>query len=218
MNTSYECRKCGGSFAPEHTYCPACDEVTVQHTRALNRLADLLERQPAPVSTPRSAGQGGDGYAKAHGHSTSTVDASYQAPKPVDPLRDALDHIMRVARQGIQPTRRLDWIEIRARYALEGKEWSGDIRETPRDSVRELVKQNEKLRQDAGRYRWLRKIPNVVLAGKYYGDRLDEEIDAAIGSTGPGTGRAAAQSEGKVKETSSEKPNPLTTHTGKEAG
>ena len=34
-------------------------------------------------------------------------------------LRDALDHIMRTANHGIQPTRRLDWIALRAKYALE---------------------------------------------------------------------------------------------------
>ena len=57
-----------------------------------------------------------------------------------DAIRDALDHIRRVARQGISPTKRLDWIEIRARYALEGKPWSNDIRETPRDSVKKMEK------------------------------------------------------------------------------
>ena len=57
-----------------------------------------------------------------------------------EPLRDALDHIMRVARQGVTPTRRLDWIALRAKYALEGKEWSGDVRDDPRDSVAKLRK------------------------------------------------------------------------------
>lgn len=61
-------------------------------------------------------------------------------------LVDALDHIMRVARQGIHPTKRLDWIEIRARYALEGKPWSPDIRETPRDSVKKMEKDFAKCR------------------------------------------------------------------------
>lgn len=65
-----------------------------------------------------------------------------------DVLRDALDHIMRVARQGISPTKRLDWIEIRARYALEGKPWSPDIRETPRDSVKKMEKDFAKCRAE----------------------------------------------------------------------
>jgi hypothetical protein len=65
-----------------------------------------------------------------------------------DDLRDALDHIMRVSRQGISPTKRLDWIEIRARYALEGKPWSPDIRETPRDSVKKMEKDFAKCRAE----------------------------------------------------------------------
>ena len=65
-----------------------------------------------------------------------------------DALRDALDHIMRFARQGISPTKRLDWIEIRARYALEGKQWSPDIRETPRDSVKKMERDFAKCREE----------------------------------------------------------------------
>lgn len=62
------------------------------------------------------------------------------------PERDALDHIMRVAREGITPTRRLDWIALRAQYALEGKMWSRDIKEHPRNSVAEMAKENAELR------------------------------------------------------------------------
>ena len=61
-------------------------------------------------------------------------------------LRDALDHIMRVARKGISPTRRLDWIALRAKYALEGKVWSRDVREEPRDSVAKMENDNAELR------------------------------------------------------------------------
>lgn len=71
-----------------------------------------------------------------------------EVPTPVEPLLDALDHIMRVARDGIQPTRRLDWIELRARYALEGKQWSRDIRDTPDNSRLELLNKNKKLRDE----------------------------------------------------------------------
>jgi hypothetical protein len=56
-------------------------------------------------------------------------------PMSETPERDALDHIMRVARATMQPTRRLDWIALRAKYALEGKPWSRDVRETPTDRV-----------------------------------------------------------------------------------
>ena len=69
------------------------------------------------------------------------------------PERDALDHIMRVAREGIQPTRRLDWIALRAQYALEGKQWSRDIREQPRNSVLKMQKENHALREELGRAR-----------------------------------------------------------------
>ena len=61
-------------------------------------------------------------------------------------LRDALDHIMRVAREGITPTRRLDWIALRAKYALEGKPWSRDVRDDPRNSVAKMTKENKELR------------------------------------------------------------------------
>lgn len=61
-------------------------------------------------------------------------------------LRDALDHIMRVARKGVSPTRRLDWIALRAKYALEGKAWSLDVREEPRDSVAKMQKDGAELR------------------------------------------------------------------------
>jgi hypothetical protein len=39
----------------------------------------------------------------------------------VEILKDALDHIMRVAGMARVPTRRLDWIVARARAALEGR-------------------------------------------------------------------------------------------------
>jgi DNA repair ATPase RecN len=68
--------------------------------------------------------------------------------KDLERMIDALDHIMRVARQGITPTRRLDWIAQRARYALERKEWSEDIAEEPRDSVAELHRKSKKLRDE----------------------------------------------------------------------
>jgi hypothetical protein len=55
---------------------------------------------------------------------------------------------MRVARQGISPTKRLDWIEIRARYALEGKPWSPNIRDTPRDSVKKMERDFAKCREE----------------------------------------------------------------------
>ena len=63
-----------------------------------------------------------------------------------DQLEDALDHIMRVARTSTSPTGRMDWIAIRAKYALEGKKWSADIRETPRDGVKELQRHIRKLK------------------------------------------------------------------------
>lgn len=42
-------------------------------------------------------------------------------------IRDALDHIMRVAKASRTQTRRLRWIESRARCALEGGEDWRDI-------------------------------------------------------------------------------------------
>ena len=86
-----------------------------------------------------------------------------------DSVRDALDHIMRVSRQGISPTKRLDWIEIRARYALEGKPWSPDIRETPRDSVKKMEKDFAKCRAELAarseRAPKFRKASRIGVAG-----------------------------------------------------
>lgn len=35
MNTFYSCMKCQGTFSPDHTCCPLCDRVTVEHTEQL---------------------------------------------------------------------------------------------------------------------------------------------------------------------------------------
>lgn len=43
MNSYFDCQKCGGSFAPQHKWCPKCDQVTVEHTEALNRFSSLME-------------------------------------------------------------------------------------------------------------------------------------------------------------------------------
>jgi len=67
-------------------------------------------------------------------------------------LRDALDHIRRVALEGVQPTRRLDWIALRAKVALRGDDWEPGMRDDPRNSVAELVKKNERLRERLRQY------------------------------------------------------------------
>ncbi len=64
-------------------------------------------------------------------------------------LRDALDHIMRVAGSARQPTRRLDWLAARARMALRGIPWTRDYLPWPRGEM------NERLRELHGS---LRKI------------------------------------------------------------
>ena len=64
-------------------------------------------------------------------------------------LLDALDHIQRVADQGVKPTRRLAWISERALWAKKGWDWDArdQSRETPRNRVLELQKENAKLRE-----------------------------------------------------------------------
>lgn len=47
-------------------------------------------------------------------------------------LRDALDHIARIATASRQPTKRLDWIASRAKDALRGQEWSKDYLPEPK--------------------------------------------------------------------------------------
>lgn len=44
----------------------------------------------------------------------------------IELLEDAIEHIMKVAGQAHRPTRRLDWINDRARLALAGEEYSED--------------------------------------------------------------------------------------------
>ena len=44
----------------------------------------------------------------------------------VELMRDALDHIERVARNSRTQSRRDRWIEVRARYALEGRRFNMD--------------------------------------------------------------------------------------------
>jgi hypothetical protein len=47
-------------------------------------------------------------------------------------LRDALDHIARIANASRQQTRRLDWISSRAREALRGVEWNREYLPEPK--------------------------------------------------------------------------------------
>jgi hypothetical protein len=54
-------------------------------------------------------------------------------------LRDALDHIARIATAARQPTKRLDWIASRAKDALRGQDWSKDyLPEPQKQSVQEV--------------------------------------------------------------------------------
>jgi hypothetical protein len=56
-------------------------------------------------------------------------------------LRDALDHIARIAGSARIPTKRLDWIAARAREAMKGVPWS-------REYLPEPKKQSDKQTQD----------------------------------------------------------------------
>ena len=53
-------------------------------------------------------------------------------PDEIELLRDALDHIARIATATDQPTRRLDWIAARARQAFRGIPWSKDYSPEPK--------------------------------------------------------------------------------------
>lgn len=71
--------------------------------------------------------------------------------------RDALEHIEVTCQRSRTSTRRLRWIEQRARYALDGKPYSDDAFDLPKDAtssaeklkirVAELEKQLEESRQ-----------------------------------------------------------------------
>lgn len=57
----------------------------------------------------------------------------------IELLRDALDHINRIANAARQPTKRLDWISSRARQALRGAPWSNEYLPEPNKSSIEEV-------------------------------------------------------------------------------
>lgn len=54
-------------------------------------------------------------------------------------LRDALDHIARIANASRQKTRRLDWISSRAREALRGVKWNREYLPEPKKASMEEV-------------------------------------------------------------------------------
>lgn len=54
-------------------------------------------------------------------------------------LRDALDHIARIANAARQQTKRLDWISSRAREALRGVPWNRDYLPEPKKASMEEV-------------------------------------------------------------------------------
>ena len=54
-------------------------------------------------------------------------------------LRDALDHIARIANASRQQTRRLDWISARAREALRGVPWNHEYLPEPKKASMEEV-------------------------------------------------------------------------------
>ncbi|MDO8387105.1 MAG: hypothetical protein Q7T13_11990 [Polaromonas sp.] len=54
-------------------------------------------------------------------------------------LRDALDHIARIANASRQSTRRLDWISSRAREALRGVAWDREYLPEPKKASMDEV-------------------------------------------------------------------------------
>lgn len=59
--------------------------------------------------------------------------------KEIALLRDALDHIARIANAARQQTKRLDWISMRAREALRGVPWSREYLPEPKKASMEEV-------------------------------------------------------------------------------
>lgn len=57
----------------------------------------------------------------------------------IDLLRDALDHIARIANAARQSTRRLDWISSRAREALRGVSWDREYLPEPKKASMDEV-------------------------------------------------------------------------------
>lgn len=62
-----------------------------------------------------------------------------KAEEEIALLRDALDHISRIANASRQQTRRLAWISTRAREALRGVPWNRDYLPEPKKASMEEV-------------------------------------------------------------------------------
>ncbi|KDC15335.1 hypothetical protein [Bordetella bronchiseptica] len=67
-------------------------------------------------------------------------------------LRDALDHIMRTARASRTQTRRIRWVESRARAALEGRVYDAQEHDLP-PSADSMVNKNLRLRVENAQLR-----------------------------------------------------------------
>lgn len=68
-----------------------------------------------------------------------TIENTVSPDKEIALLRDALDHIARIANASRQQTRRLDWISNRAREALRGVEWDREYLPEPKKASLEEV-------------------------------------------------------------------------------
>ena len=92
-----------------------------------------------------------EGLRRSNNRSASRYDQSTVDPvigmtdaEHIELLRDALDHIARVAQQTLRPTRRLDWITHRAKVALDGRRWTRDLRDTPKNRVAEAARRQQR--------------------------------------------------------------------------
>jgi len=90
--------------------------------------------------------------------------------------RDALDHISRVARNSITQSRRERWIEARANWALEGKEFSQlDMPNYPKMKIDKMETEITTLRQ---------QVAELEAAEKRYFD-VFRRISEAHGISSP---------------------------------
>lgn len=78
---------------------------------------------------------------RARAEVVTSMDCSQGADQNVELLRDALDHITRVAGSARQPTRCLNWLAARARMALRGIAWTKDYLPWPKGERNERVRE-----------------------------------------------------------------------------
>lgn len=93
----------------------------------------------------------------------------------IENLIDALDHIMRVSRQSHSMTKRLKFLELRAKSALEGTDEWRDY-DYPRNRARAEESVRKRLRATETQLAYLRRCAEAAMNGWKVGDDIAEPM------------------------------------------